>query len=110
MAMGGNSMKKLLLGTILLALAFAVPIPASAEVDVSIGISLPPPIVFQAPPEVIVIPDSPNVYVVPDIDVDFYFWNGWWWRFWDGRWYRSHYYNRGWVYYSNVPSFYLMWT
>lgn len=25
---------------------------------------------------------------------------------WEGRWYRSHYYNQGWSYYRNVPSFY----
>ena len=99
-------MKKIFWGTVLLALAIVFPIPTIAEVDISIGISLPPPIVFGAPPEVVVIPDTNNVYVVPDLDVDFFFWNGWWWRLWDGRWYRSHYYNRGWAYYRNVPSFY----
>lgn len=99
-------MKKLLLGTILLALSIVVPIPTMAGVDISIGISLPPPIVFEAPPDVIVMPDTNGVYVVPAIDVDMFFWNGWWWRPWQGRWYRSHYYNRGWAYYNNVPSFY----
>ena len=52
------------------------------------------------------MPDTDDVYVVPDIDVDMFFWNGWWWRLWEGRWYRSHYYDRGWGYYNNVPSFY----
>lgn len=85
---------------------FVVPTRTIAAVDISIGISLPPPIVFEAPPEVIVIPDTNNVYVVPDIDADFFFWNGWWWRLWEGRWYRARYYNRGWVYYRDVPSFY----
>ena len=99
-------MKKLLLRTMLLALVLVVPIPAMAAVDISIGISLPPPIVFGAPPDVIVMPDTNSVYVVPTIDVDLFFWNGWWWRFWEGRWYRSHYYNRDWGYYNNVPSFY----
>ena len=99
-------MKKLLLGTILLALAVVVPIPTNAGVNINIGISLPPAIVFEAPPDVIVIPDTNNVYVVPNIRVDFFFWNGWWWRPWEGRWYRSRYYNRGWEYYSKVPSFY----
>ena len=99
-------MKKLLFGTMLLALVIVVPIPTMAAVDISIGISLPPPIVFQAPPDVIVMPDTDDVYVVPDIDVDMFFWNGWWWRLWEGRWYRSHYYDRGWGYYNNVPSFY----
>ena len=78
-------MKRLLIGTMLLALIFVVPVPAMAAVDISIGISLPPPIVFQAPPAVIVLPDANDVYVVPDIDVDMYFWNGWWWRPWQGR-------------------------
>jgi hypothetical protein len=102
---GGNKMKKLLFGTMLLALVIVVPISTMAAVDISIGISLPPPIVFAAPPEVIVIPET-YVYVVPDIDADIFFWGGWWWRPWEGRWYRSQYYDRGWGYYSSVPSFY----
>ena len=99
-------MKKLLLGTMLSALLIVVPVPTMAQVDIGVHISLPPLIVFEAPREVIVIPDANNVYVVPDIDVEFFFWNGWWYRPWEGRWYRSHYYDRGWAYYSHVPSFY----
>jgi hypothetical protein len=102
---GGNKMKKLLFGTILLALIIVVPVPTMAAIDIHIGIPLPPPILFPAPPQVIVIPDTDDVYVVPDIDVDVFFWNGWWWRPWEGRWYRSRYYNRGWSYYDNVPTF-----
>ncbi len=98
--------KKILLGSILLALAWTAPVPTLAEVGISIGISLPPPIVFQAPPEVIVVPDAYGVYVVPDVEVDLFFWNGWWWRPWEGRWYRSRYYDRGWAYYRQVPRFY----
>ena len=52
-------MKKVLFATVLLALAIVVPIPTMARVDVSVSIGLPPPIVFAAPPEVIVLPDSP---------------------------------------------------
>src|SRR5512146_1084838 len=103
---GDNGMKKVLLGTFLIVMALAVSLPATAEVNVSIGIGLPPPVVFAAPPEVVVLPDTPDVYVVPTIDIDLYFWGGWWWRFWEGRWYRSSYYDRGWVYYGNVPRFY----
>ena len=94
-------MKKLLFGTILLALVLVFPIPTMARVS----ISLPPPIVFAAPPVLIVLPDT-YVYVVPDVDADIFFYNGWWWRLWEWRWYRSHYYNRGWGYYKTVPSFY----
>ena len=99
-------MKKWLFLTILLTLVSAYSFKAMAAVDISIGISLPPPVVFVAPPSVIVLPDTNDVYVVPDIDVDLFFWNGWWWRPWEGRWYRSHHYKRGWVYYDHVPRFY----
>lgn len=98
-------MKKVLLGTILLALILAFPVSTMARVDVGVSISLPPLIVFAAPPEVVVIPET-NVYAVPDVDVDIFFYNGWWWRPWEGRWYRSRNYNSGWGYYRNVPSFY----
>ena len=99
-------MKKLFFGTILLVLVSVFPVMTMAAVDVSVGISLPPLIVFGAPPAVVVLPDTNSVYVVPNIEVDMFFWNGWWWRPWEGRWYRSHYYDRGWVYYNSVPSFY----
>lgn len=105
MCIGGKKMKKLFFETVLLALIIAVPIPTMAGVDVNVSIGLPPLIVFASPPELIVLPET-YVYVVPDIDVDLFFWNGWWWRLWEGRWYRSHYYNRGWGYYNTVPSFY----
>jgi hypothetical protein len=75
------------------------------EPDYSVEAGLPPPIPFDAPPEVVVIPET-NVYVAPDVAADLFFYNGWWWRPWEGRWYRSRYYNRGWGYYNNVPSFY----
>lgn len=98
-------MNKLLIGTILLALVLVFPVPTMAGVDVGVSISLPPPIVFASPPEVVVIPET-YVYVVPDVNMDIFFYNGWWWRPWEGRWYRSRYYNSGWVYYQRVPSFY----
>ena len=66
-----------------------LPIPAGAQVDVHVGIQLPPPLVFPAPPQVVVLPET-YVYVVPDIDEDVFFVDGWWWRPWQGRWYRSH--------------------
>ena len=65
-------MKRLLSGTMVLALVSVFPIMTMAAVDISIGISLPPPIVFAAPPDVIVMPDTNDVYVVPDIDADFF--------------------------------------
>ena len=78
----------------------AAPAPAKP-----IGNSLPP-IRFNGPPDVVAMPDTDDVYVAPDMDVDMFFWNGWWWRPYEGRWYRSQYYDRGWADYNNVPSFY----
>ena len=75
-AVGGNKMKKLFFGTLLLALAMVVPVPTMARVDIGISIGLPPPIVFNAPPDVIVLPDTDDVYVVPDSDADLFFWDG----------------------------------
>lgn len=98
-------MKKLLFGVILFALAILVPISTMAEVAVRIGIGLPPPIVFSAPPEVVLLPHT-GVYVDPDLAVDLFFFDGWWWRPWEGHWYRSRIYGTGWGYYNGVPSFY----
>jgi len=84
---------------------FVACVSTSRYEDTGMGISLPP-IRFYGPPDVVVIPDTDDVYFVPDIDVDMFFWNGWWWRPWEGRWYRSHYYDRGWDYYDQIPSFY----
>src|SRR4030066_388696 len=98
-------MKKLLFGTMFLALVIVVPIPTMAGIDIHVSIPLPPPIVFAAPPGVIVIPET-YVYVVPEVQEEIFFYNGWWWRPWGGRWYRSRHYSSGWVYYQSVPSFY----
>lgn len=99
-------MNKILAGILLLTLATILPQPLRAEVNINIGFGLPEPVYFERPPEVIVLPDTRNVYVVPESDSDLFFWNGWWWRPWQGRWYRSRSYNRGWDYYNNIPSFY----
>ena len=99
-------MKRFLFRALLVASVIVVPIPMMAAVDISVTVPLPPSIVIAAPPNVIVIPDANDVYVAPEVNVDLFFWNGFWWRPWEGRWYRSQYYDRGWGYYSNVPSFY----
>ncbi len=99
-------MKKIFFAATFLALVMIAPLPTMAQVNIGISFGLPSPIGFAAPPEVIVLPETDNVYAVPGIDVDLFFWNGWWWRPWYGRWYRSRYYDRGWAYYNNVPRFY----
>ncbi len=97
-------MKKLFFGAIFLVLAISAPIPAMAGVSVRIGVALPPPIVFSAPPEVILLPHT-GVYVAPDVAADLFFFDGWWWRPWNGHWYRSQNYRSGWAYYEGIPVF-----
>jgi len=101
-------MKKFLVLAIISVFAVVAPLSVRAQVGVSvnIGVPLPPPVVIPAPPAVVVLPGALDVYVAPDIAVDLFFYNGWWWRPWGGRWYRSRYYDRGWAYFNHVPRFY----
>ena len=73
-----------------------------AAVRISVGVAIPPPIVYSAPPQLVVIPGT-YVYVAPDIAEDIFFYQGYWWRPWEGRWYRSRNYYGGWAYYRNPP-------
>ncbi len=41
---------------------------------------------------------APYVYYAPGVQVDLFFYGGYWWRPYEGHWYRSHYYDRGWAY------------
>lgn len=80
-------------GALLLVLTvFAV--QSEAGVNLNIGINLPA-VRFAAPPDVVVIPGT-NVYMVPDIDSDVLFFQGYWWRPYEGQWYRSRDYKGKW--------------
>ena len=100
-------MKKIILKTMLLAMVVLLPVSAAAEVRVHINIPLPPPIFFPVLPQLVVIPDT-DVYAVPDISDDVFFYAGWWWRPWNNRWYRSRYHDRDWAYYPHAPYFHRM--
>ncbi len=80
-------------GLIVMSLFFFYPAKGSAEVDVSINIGLPlPAIVLSASPAVVMIPGTP-VYYDPDIEVDIFFYHGYWYRLDRQHWYRSGHYN-----------------
>ncbi len=99
-------LRKMLILTIVLLAAVALGTPAKADMNVRIGFNLDlPSISFHSPPQMVVLPDT-YIYVVPDIDDDIYFVDGWWWRPWHGNWYRSRNYDRGWRHYSRTPHFY----
>ncbi len=76
----------LVIGALLLVLTGSAT-QSEAGVNVNIGVNLPA-IRFAAPPDVVVIPGT-YVYMVPDIDVDVLFFQGYWWRPYEGLWYRS---------------------
>ena len=98
-------MNKLMVGKVFLALFFTIPASALTGVDADVHIAMPPPVVFAAPPMLVVLPET-NAYFVPEADVDIFFFDGRWWRPWEGRWYRSKHYGSGWRYKRDAPSFY----
>jgi len=85
----------LVIGALLLVMAGSAA-QSEAGVSVNIGVNLPP-YRFAAPPNVVVIPGT-YVYMVPDIDVDILFFQGYWWRPYEGHWYRSRNYKGSWRY------------
>jgi hypothetical protein len=98
-----NLRKLMLLGIVVL-WGCILALPARAQVNVRVRIQLPV-LEFSSPPRLVVLPET-NVYVVPDMDEDIFFSDGWWWRSYQGHWYRSSRYDQGWVAYSSVPVFY----
>ena len=114
-------MKKMILGTSLLAMMSLSPLPTMAGVyidfppppsihinfprppNVRVNFPMPPHIEFSAPPRLVVVPET-YVYVAPDVEEEIFFSDGWWWRPWEGRWYRSRTYNSGWQHYRSTPS------
>jgi hypothetical protein len=75
---------------LLLAASIAVPMAAEAQVRVDINVG-PPPIIFPAPPRVVVVPRTP-VYYVPDTSYNVFFYDHHYYSFHDGAWFlaRSH--------------------
>ncbi len=87
------SKKLLLIGSFLiLSLVFS----GTSFARVSVSVVLPP-LVFAAPPPVVVIPET-YVYYCPDVAVDVFFYHGYWYRPFEGRWYRASGYNGPWAY------------
>ena len=96
-------MKKRLLITIFVGILILISMGYSnrgnAEVNINVGINVPPPppIVIPAPPPVFVIPRT-YVYFPPSVEVDIFFYHGYWYRPHRGHWYRSASYNGTWAF------------
>ena len=83
----------IILGTLL---ACTMPMEAAARVDVGVSVNIgPPPIVVAEPPEVVLVPRT-QVYFVPSLEFDVFFYNGYWWSPRGERWYRARAYNGPW--------------
>ena len=67
-----------------------------AGIDVNVNIGFPPAIMIPTVPELVLIPRT-NTYIIPDIDVDIIFRNGYWYRPHKGYWYRANSYNGPWI-------------
>ncbi len=89
-----QSIKIILIGTVL-AVCMGLADAGLAEVNVNIGIGVPP-VVIAAPPAVVLIP-STYVYFVPDVEVDIFFYHGYWYRPHHGHYYRATSYDGPWV-------------
>lgn len=96
-----------LLASVLCGLLLAAPALAGVSINVGLGIPIPVPVVVvPAPPQVVVIPGTP-VYYAPGLNVDVFFYSGYWWTPYQGYWYRSPYYSGPWAYAPAPPRVFL---
>jgi hypothetical protein len=93
-------------------IACVVVLPAVVAADnVSIGVNIgvpappPPPMVFPAPPQLVIIPGSP-VYYAPSASVNFFFHSGRYYTFHDGAWFFATKHNGPWAFIkpAHVPA------
>ena len=70
---------------LLIATSLALPDGAGAQVSVNVNVG-PPPIIFPAPPRVVVVPQSP-VYYAPATSYNVFFYGNRYWSFHEGAWF-----------------------
>jgi hypothetical protein len=87
-------MRKLLVAGFLTA-APLIATPAMAQVSVNVNIG-PPPIIFAAPPRVVVVPQTPVRYV-PDTTYNVFFYQDRYWSFHEGHWFLASSHRGPWV-------------
>jgi hypothetical protein len=79
-----------LLAAAAIAASLLIPNPASAQLSVSLRLDLP--VVL---PALVVV--EPGIQVVPGVNEEVFFVDGYYWVRRDDRWYRSHDHRNGWV-------------
>lgn len=91
-------MKKIRYGLILLSMLLSLATTATAELSFSIGIpnvrvGINQPIY----PQLVMVPNTP-VYYAPQVDGNYFFYDGMYWIYQDDDWYASSWYNGPWGY------------
>ena len=69
---------------------------AQAQVSVSVNV-LPPPVIFPAPPRVVVVPNTP-VYYVPDTTYNIFVYERHYYSFHEGAWFVANSHGGPWVF------------
>jgi len=83
-------------GALLLAGVLSAQTSRDAVAEVRVNVNLgPPPVIVREPPVVVMVPGS-QVYFIPQISFDLFFYDGYWWSPRGDRWYRSRAYNGPW--------------
>ena len=75
----------------------AVAVADNVSIGVNIGVPPPPPIVFAAPPQLVLVPGSP-VYYAPGASVNFFFYSGRYYTFHDGEWFSAKKHSGPWAF------------
>ncbi len=91
-----RSMVALVVAGLLFSAGLIIPARSNAGVNISINIPLPG-LVVSAPPALVMVPGT-YVYFAPDLDVDVFFYQGYWYRPYGGYWYISADYRGPWGY------------
>jgi hypothetical protein len=67
-----------------------------SDVGVNLNIHLGPPVIATPPSQVVLIPGS-DIYFVPGVSADIFFYSGYWWSPRGARWYRAYEPSGPWV-------------
>lgn len=82
----------------MLGVAAALLYVLTAEAQVSVNINVaPPPVIFAAPPRVVVVPKTP-VYYVPDTTYNVFVYEKRYYSFYDGAWFLADSHRGPWVF------------
>ncbi len=90
-------LRRVLVGALVAGTILAAGVVA-AEVSVNVNIGPPPPpLVVAAPPALVVVPGTP-VYYAPQVQYNYFFYDGRYYTVHDGAWFYAPAYNGPWVF------------